>query len=128
MFEDFINNIDATLVDIFDFLNVDNSFTVSHFMINKKSTGIPKSKKLNSILHSSSNFKLTKKILHKTIGEKRTKLIRELIMRKNLSKSKISLQESLKSNLESYFVEDIYKLKKIIPKHKIDWLNNGKDS
>ena len=49
-------------------------------------------------------------------------------MRKNLSKSKISLHESLKSNLESYFVEDIYKLKKIMHKHKIDWLNNGKNS
>ena len=97
-------------------------------MINKKSTGIPKSKKLNSILQSSSNFKLTKTILHKTIGKKRTKFFRELIMRKNLSKSKISLHESLKSNLESYFVEDIYKLKKIMPKHKIDWLNNGKNS
>ena len=127
LFEDFINNIDNTLVDIFDFLHVDNSFKVSHFMINKKSTGIPKSKKLNSILQSSSNFKLTKTILHKTIGKKRTKFFRELIMRKNLSKSKISLHESLKSNLESYFVEDIYKLKKIMPKHKIDWLNNGKN-
>ena len=128
MFEDFINNIDNTLVDIFDFLHVDNSFKVSHFMINKKSTGIPKSKKLNSILQSSSKFKLTKTILHKTIGKKRTKFFRELIMRKNLSKSKISLHESLKSNLESYFVEDIYKLKKIMPKHKIDWFNNGKNS
>ena len=49
-------------------------------------------------------------------------------MFKNLSKSKISLQEPLKSNLESYFVEDIEKLKIIMPKHKIDWLNNGKTS
>ncbi|MDC3050231.1 sulfotransferase [Flavobacteriales bacterium] len=128
LFEDFVNNIDLTLVDIFNFLQVDSSFKVSHFMINKKSTGLPKSKTLNSILQSSSNFKLTKAILHKTIGQKRTKLIKEFIMRKNLSKSKISLQESLKSNLESYFVEDIEKLKIIMPKHKIDWLNNGKTS
>ena len=34
-------------------------------------------------------------------------------MRKNLSKSKIFLNESLKSNLESYFMEDITQLKKI---------------
>ena len=41
-FEDFVDDIDKSLVDIFDFLEVDNSFKVSHFMINKKSTGAPK--------------------------------------------------------------------------------------
>ena len=127
-FEDFVNDIDKSLVDIFDFLEVDSSFKVSHFMINKKSTGAPKSKKLNAILQSSSKFSLIKKILHNTIGEQKTKLIRELIMRKNLSKSKISLNESLKSNLESYFVEDIAQLKKILPEHNIGWLNNGTNS
>ena len=127
-FEDFVNDIDKSLVDIFDFLEVDNSFKVSHFMINKKSTGAPKSKKLNAILQSSSKFNIIKTILHNTIGEQKTKLIRELIMRKNLSKSKISLDESLKSNLESYFVEDIAQLKKILPEHNIGWLNNGKNS
>ena len=127
-FEDFINDIDKSLVDIFDFLEVDNSFKVSHFMINKKSTGAPKSKKLNTILQSSSKFSLIKKIFYNTIGEKKTKLIRELIMRKNLSKSKISLDESLKSNLESYFVEDIAQLKKILPEHNICWFNNGENS
>ena len=49
-------------------------------------------------------------------------------MRKNLSKSKISLDESLKSNLESYFVEDIAQLKKILPEHNIGWFNNGENS
>ena len=127
-FEDFVNDIDKSLVDIFDFLEVDNTFKVSHFMINKKSTGAPKSKKLNTILQSSSKFNLIKKILHKTIGEQKTKLIRELIMRKNLSKSKISLDESFKSNLESYFVEDIAQLKKILPEHNIGWFNNGKNT
>ncbi len=127
-FEDFVNDIDKSLVDIFDFLEVDNSFKVSHFMINKKSTGAPKSKKINTFLQSSSKFSFFKKILHNTIGEQKTKLIRELIMRKNLSKSKISLDESLKSNLESYFVEDIAQLKKILPQHNIGWLNNGTNS
>ena len=127
-FEDFVNDIDKSLVDIFDFLEVDNSFTVSHFMINKKSTGAPKSKKLNTILQSSSRFSLIKKILHNTIGEQKTKLIRELIMRKNLSKSKISLDESLKSNLEFYFMKDIAQLKKILPEHNIGWFNNGENS
>ncbi len=120
-FEDFINDIDKSLVDIFDFLEVDSNFKVSHFMINKKSTGAPKSKKLNTILQSSSKFSIIKKILHKTIGEQKTKLIRELIMRKNLSKSKISLDESLKFDLESYFVKDIAQLKKILPEHNISW-------
>tara|TARA_B100001057_G_scaffold230373_1_gene230678 strand:+ start:2104 stop:3030 length:927 start_codon:yes stop_codon:yes gene_type:complete len=127
-FEDFVNDIDKSLVDIFDFLEVDNSFKVSHFMINKKSTGAPKSKKINTILQSSSKFSFIKKILHNTIGEQKTKLIRELVMRKNLSKSKITLDESLKSNLESYFVDDIAQLKKILPEHNIGWLNNGKNS
>ena len=120
-FEDFVKDIDKSLVDIFDFLEVDSNFKVSHFMINKKSTGAPKSKKLNTILQSSSKFSIIKKILHKTIGEQKTKLIRELIMRKNLSKSKISLDESLKFDLESYFVKDIAQLKKILPEHNISW-------
>jgi hypothetical protein len=49
-------------------------------------------------------------------------------MRKNLSKSKISLDESLKSKLESYFVEDIAQLKEILPEQNIGWLNNGTNS
>lgn len=127
-FEDFIKDIDKSLVDIFDFLGVDNSFKVSHFMVNKKSTGAPKSKKLNALLQSSSKFSTLKTILHNVIGEQRTKLFRELIMRQNLSKAKISLDESLKSNLESYFVEDIAELKQILPEQSIGWLNNGKNS
>ena len=124
-FEEFVKDIDKSLVDIFDFLEVDSNFKVSHFMINKKSTGAPKSKKLNTILQSSSKFSIIKKILHNTIGEQKTKLIRELIMRKNLSKSKISLDESLKFDLESYFIDDIAQLKKILPEHNIGWLDNG---
>jgi hypothetical protein len=97
-------------------------------MINKKSTGAPKSKKLNAILQNSSKFSILKTVLYKVIGEQRTKLFRELVMRKNLSKSKISLDESLKSKLESYFVEDITQLKEILPEQNIGWLNNGTNS
>ncbi|MDG1916771.1 MAG: sulfotransferase [Flavobacteriales bacterium] len=128
LFEDFIKDIDKSLVDIFNFLEVDSNFKVSHFMINKKSTGAPKSKKLNVILQNSSKFSILKTVLYKVIGEQRTKLFRELVMRKNLSKSKISLDESLKSKLESYFVEDIAQLKEILPEQNIGWLNNGTNS
>ena len=128
LFEDFIKDIDKSLVDIFEFLGVDSSFKVSHFMINTKSTGAPKSKKLNALLQTTSKFSVLKTILYKIIGEQRTKLFRELIMRKNLSKSKISLDESLKSKLESYFVEDITQLKEILPEQNIGWLNNGTNS
>ena len=128
LFEDFIKDIDKSLVDIFNFLEVDSNFKVSHFMINKKSTGAPKSKKLNAILQNSSKFSILKTVLYKVIGEQRTKLFRELVMRKNLSKSKISLDESLKSKLESYFVEDIAQLKEILPEQNIGWLNNGTNS
>ena len=32
------------------------------------------------------------------------------------------------SNLESYFVDDIAQLKKILPEHNIGWFNNGKNT
>lgn len=127
-FEDFIKDIDRTLVEVYDFLEVDNTFKPSHFLINKKSTGAPKSKMLNNILQKSSKLSGFKTILFKLIGEDKTKLIRELIMRKNLSKSKMILNETLKSQLESYFEEDVKALKLILPDQKINWFNDGKNS
>jgi hypothetical protein len=128
LFEDFIKDIDQTLIEIFDFLEVDNTFKVSHFMVNTKSTGAPKSKRLNAFLQRSTRLSGLKTFLHRVIGEQRTKLFRELVMRRNLSKTKISLDDTLKSKLESYFVEDISALKKILPEQNIAWLNNGTDS
>lgn len=127
-FEDFIKDIDKTLVEIYDFLEIDNTFKPSHFMINKKSTGAPKSKILNSVLQKSSKLNNLKNVMYKLIGEDRTKLIRELIMRKNLSKSKISLDDALKSQLESYFREDVKELQTILPDQKINWFSDGENS
>ena len=127
-FEDFIKDIDKTLVDIYDFLEIDNTFKTSHFLINKKTTGAPKSKLLNSILQKSSKLDTLKTILHKVVGEDKTKLFRELIMRKNLSKSKLILDDTMKSQLESYFEDDVQALQTILPDQKINWFSDGKNS
>ena len=128
LFEDFINNTNLTLIDILDFLEVDNSFKFSNFMINKKSTGIPKSKTLNKILQNSSKFTRLKSILYKTFGQQKIQLFRELLMRKNLSKNKIYLDDSIKLKLESVFIDDIKELQKLLPELNIEWFKNGINS
>ncbi|MBL6657920.1 MAG: sulfotransferase [Flavobacteriales bacterium] len=127
-FENFIKDINGTLSDIFEFLEVDPSFVPSNFMVNKKSTGVPKRQWLNSLLQYFSNVKVLKKVFYSLFGQDKTKLMRELIMRKNLTKSKKEMDDAIRLKLESFFLDDMNKLKEILPLHNVNWLNNGKDS
>ena len=49
-------------------------------------------------------------------------------MRKNLTKTKKGIDDKLRLQLESFFLDDVNKLKEILPLQNINWLNNGKDS
>jgi len=127
-FENFISDINGTLSEIFEFLEIDSSFVPSHFMINKKSTGVPKIKWLNDFLQYFSKLRFIKTVFYTLFGKKNTKLFRELVMRKNLTKSKAGIDQALRLKLESFFSEDVKKLKEVLPLHTVNWLNNGKDS
>ena len=127
-FEDFIEDINGTLSDIFDFLEIDSSFEPSNFMVNKKSTGVPKRKWVNSLLQYFSGLSFLKNSFYRLFGKEKTKLIRELAMRKNLTKTKKGIDDKLRLQLESFFLDDVNKLKEILPLQNVNWLNNGKDS
>jgi len=127
-FENFINDIDHSLKDIFEFLEVDTSIKTSSFMINTKSTGTPKSLGFNKMMNKISSIGTLKSIFYNLIGQKRTQLIKEIIMRKNLTKSKVVLNQNTRYELETFFIEDISKLKEILPIQNVSWLNDGKKS
>lgn len=127
-FENFIKDINGTLSDIFDFLEIDSSFEPSNFMVNKKSTGVPKRKWVNSLLQYFSGLSFLKNSFYGLFGKEKTKLIRELVMRKNLTKTKKGIDDKLRLQLESFFLDDVNKLKEILPLQNVNWLNNGKDS
>ena len=127
-FENFINDIDGTLAEIYEFLEIDTTFVPSNFMVNKKSTGVPKRKWLNSLLQYFSNQAFLKNTFYALFGKEKTKLLRELVMRKNLTKSKNGIDDDTRLELESFFKEDIKKLKEVLPLQNVNWLNNGKDS
>ena len=65
---------------------------------------------------------------YRLFGKEKTKLIRELVMRKNLTKTKKGIDDKLRLQLESFFLDDVNKLKEILPLQNVNWLNNGKDS
>ena len=111
-FEDFTANTNDTLSDIFEFLEVDSHFKPSHFLVNKKSTGTPKSKWLNTLLTSASGIQFLKRMFYTFFGKEKTRLIKELIFRNNLTKSKIVLSNETRHKLEAHFKEDILILKK----------------
>lgn len=127
-FENFIKDINGTLLEIYEFLEIDPNFTPSNFMVNTKSTGLPKRKWINTLLNQFSKSTLLKNTFYTLIGKEKTKLMRELVMRKNLTKSKQGIDDAYKLKLESFFKEDIKKLKEVLPLHNVNWLNNGKDS
>ena len=49
-------------------------------------------------------------------------------MRKNLTKSKNGIDDDVRLKLESFFLDDINKLKEVLPLQNVNWLNDGKDS
>ncbi|MEE3037386.1 MAG: sulfotransferase [Bacteroidota bacterium] len=127
-FEDFTNDTNLALSDIFKFLEVDASFNPSEFLINKKSTGTPKVKWLNNLFNSISKTDGFKKVFYTFLGKERTRLIKEIVFRKNLTKSKVILSDKTRRLLEQHFKADIIKLKEVLSLQTISWLDNGTDS
>ncbi len=127
-FEDFTTQTNDTLKEIFAFLEVDARFNPSHFLVNKKSTGTPKSKWLNALFRSVSGMTFLKRIFYACFGKEKTRLIREIAFRKNLTKSKNKLSAETRHQLNAYFKEDILKLKEILPLQNISWFRHGADS
>lgn len=125
-FEEFIKDVDGTVSEIYRFLEVDSSFKTSAYLINKKNTGQPKSKKLKSFLSFLKKTKNLKVIIEKIIGKERLKLFIELIFRANLSKNKLTLDSKIKNDLHHFYYDDIVKLEKLISR-KSNWIDtNGK--
>ena len=128
LFEDFINDVEGTVSDIYRFLEVDSSFKPSSYLVNKKNTGQPKSKKVKSFLSALKKIKTLKFLANKILGRQRLKLFNELIDRSNLSKNKLVLDSKTEAELQHYFYDDIVKLEKLISR-KSNWINtNGKNN
>lgn len=128
LFEDFTANTRQTLTDIFDFLEVDSRFEPSEFLINKKSTGTPKIKWLNTFFNTLSRKNVLKNLFYTVLGKEKTRLLREIIFRKNLTKSAVILSDKTRHELEARFKADIEELKEVLPLHTIRWLDDGTDS
>ena len=127
-FEDFIKDIDGTVSDIYRFLEVDSSFKVSSYLVNKKNTGKPKSKWFKAVFSSIKKWKLLKKVANQVFGKEKVKLLNELVDRANLSNKKVFLDPTIKKDLEHFFQDDIVKVEKIIGR-KSNWIKyDGKNN
>lgn len=127
-FEQFINDIDGSLVEIFEFLGIDSSFKPSNFLVNKKSTGVPKNKWLNNFFQQISAISFLKNTFYSIIGKEKTRLLKEIIVRKNLTKSKVLLTEETNNKLKTYFSKDVSMLKDLLPSANVNWLKDGDNS
>ncbi|MDR9399962.1 MAG: sulfotransferase [Psychroflexus sp.] len=113
-FEDFITHSEIEIQKILNFLGVENSISSSTSHHNK--TGKPKNIYLNRFL----NRKLwIKELLKKLIGEKISLEIKEKLQRKNLSK--VSIDDEIKSKLNSKFNHDILNLEKLLDENLSHW-------
>ena len=121
IFEDFVNDVQGSMKSIYDFLEVDSSFKINHFLVNKKNTGKAKSVWLNSFLMKIRKLTFLKKILITLIGQKRLKLVNEIVTRSNLSKEKAQLSSEERVYLRDYFKDDIAELGKLLPNSDINW-------
>lgn len=121
IFEEFVKDVQGSMKSIYDFLEVDSNFKVNHFLVNKKNTGKAKSVWLNNFLMKIRKLKFLKKILITLIGQKRLKLVNEIVTRSNLSKEKAQLSSEDRIYLRDFFKDDITKLSKLLPNSNINW-------
>jgi hypothetical protein len=122
LFEDFVKDTKKTMKEIYSFLEIDNEFAISEYLVNKKNTGTPRSKTVNSLLNKGQKLNRLKKMVSLIIGKDKLKLIRELLMRSNLSKKNNRLSEDLRKEVDAQFYADVQSLKKILPDSNINWL------
>jgi hypothetical protein len=112
LYEDFKNDPNGLLKNIFDFLNVDQDFSPDT-SIRYNASGIPKSKLLHSLISQKSLMKTALKPLF-------PKSLRQKIRMKNLAKPE--LKPELRSQLQKTYRKDILKLQNLIKRDLGHWL------
>ncbi len=116
IFDEFINNTEKTLIEIFNFLNINNKFIPS-FTKKYNISGAPRNKLLNKLTFG--NYKLKKIIKFILPYYIQDELVR-IITKYNLKK--INLDNNTRKKLINIYKKDILKLEKLIEKDLSSWL------
>ncbi|TPV34956.1 sulfotransferase [Paucihalobacter ruber] len=119
IFEEFINNTQNTLKELYSFLGVDSEFTP---LLKKKYnvTGKPKSKALQKLLKGSPNIWL-RKVLKKTFNEKTRSFMREKLEGFNISNYNQVMEKHTKQMLIDYYKDDKKKLEQLLEIKLKNW-------
>lgn len=116
LYEDFKNNPNEILKDIFSFLNVDETFT-PEVLTHDNISGIPKSKILDTFLSQKNPIK---KFFKPLIPSRVRKQIVNQLKMQNMVKPECPLEVRLK--LGEVFREDILELQKLLQRDLSTWL------
>ena len=116
LFDDFLNNTDKTLKEIFEFLNISSNITINTNKIYNRS-GQSKSSLIANFFSKSNIFKSFVKLF---IPEKIRIPLRLFILDLNTGKKR-RIDKDSEIFLKNFFQEDIHKLEKIINK-KTNWI------
>ena len=119
LYEDFNNNPTFLLKDIFQFLNVDETF-IPDIRTRYNVTGIPRSRKLHEFLKFK-NKKFIKEFFRLLLPYELNKRILSSLRQLNLPKPVLS--QDLRSQLIEVYREDILKLQDLINRDLSKWLN-----
>jgi len=116
LYDDFIQNPQSVVQDIFRFIDVDDDFipnTGKKYNVSK----IPRSGRLNSLLKKPSFFKsILKPILPKILQNS----LKEYLIQANMTKPQLS--PGTRKKLMKYYKDDIEKLQDLIQKDLSQWL------
>ncbi|MDA3822162.1 MAG: sulfotransferase [Bacteroidales bacterium] len=118
LFHDFINNPDAVLVDVFEFLGVDTTIKCNTKTVYNRS-GISKSKFIAKFFSKPNSLKSVVKAL---IPERIRIPLRLFLLNLNTGK-KNTMDSRAKVFLANYFREDVYALETVLTK-KTGWLDS----
>ncbi|WNH08610.1 sulfotransferase family protein [Thalassobellus suaedae] len=119
IFEEFIKDVNAHLIEICDFLEINNTFEFEDPAFKNK-TGLPKNKVLDSIIKNKSPLKgILKKIIENFIGEKRLK--NKLVRIKESNLKKPVLDDKVRVYLKNLYIEDIKELESLLEKDLSIW-------
>ncbi|WP_174614760.1 sulfotransferase family protein [Virgibacillus ihumii] len=118
IFEEFKNNSSKVLNEICDFLNIERFNYDEVKLVNYNTSGVPKNKKLLSLLQQGFLKRLIKVLVPKIESrEKIKKMLYSRILKRE------SMSESTRMELINYFKNDVRKLEEFLDVDLAHWLN-----
>ena len=121
LYEEVVSDLSSSLIEIYDYLGVNNDFVAPNLDTRYNVSGMPKSQMINNFLNMKNPVqRFLKQAGIMLLSDNRYIELREIIRMSNIKK--LSISKSTRQRLKDYFQTDILELQKILNKDLSLWL------